>query len=374
MKKVTPFQVDFEEFLKTLPRPTQLEDRETPKRYNSCFVGVLGFEPRCFSAAKYLADIGWRTNRAICTHYGQEEMREINERYKDEMYASLKDLKGGADITPIEHDDHDLQSDFGDKLLRTLSAEGLDVNSSESQVLFDITVGSSRLLIEGLHALFNSGVSLTLVYSEATDYRPSFEEYQMYLEGSRDKKIPPPEFLTSGVEKVELLKCIPGHNADSRPTYLIAFPSFNATRMGAVFEELAPSRIFWLFGMPHLVKNRWRMDAQHDYHAGFIGRHHRHCYVSTFDYTETLCVLESIYEKIKYDYYMLVCSLGSKLQKVGQVIFHILHPDVGTVVSVPKRYDPERYSDEKPRAIYSIQLGDCRKLREQLWLTRTLRL
>jgi hypothetical protein len=132
--------------------------------------------------------------------------------------------------------------------------------------------------------------------------------------------------------------------------------------------------VHWLFGIPHLVKNRWRIDAQRRFHQQFCEHSHRHCYVSTFDYRETLVVLESIYKQRIKDYSPMICSLGSKLQKVGQVLFHILRPEVGAVVSVPRIWDPQRFSSETPRAVYLVPLGDCRKLRERLWLSRTFRL
>ena len=374
MKHSTQFQKDFNELLRYLPQPVHLKEKAIPEQPDSCIICISGFEPRCFAAANQLAGMNWHTNAAICVHYAQKEMLRVNDKHKKKLYKALTKLTRGDEPIPLTHDDHDFEVDFGDQLLKKLSDNGLDICSKDTHIVFDITVGSSRLLLEGLHALLTSGVSLTVLYSEATIYRPFFDEYQKYREETRDREVSAPEFLTSGVENIELIKRISGHNADQRPTYLIAFPSFNPIRIGAALEEMSPSRVYWLYSMPHLVNNRWRIDAQRDYHKRLIEHLHRHCYVSTFDYTETLDVLESIYCKTRDDYNMLVCSLSSKLQKLGQVLFHILRPEVGAVVSVPSVWDPDRYSDKKPRAIYSIPLGDCRKLREQLWLTRTLRL
>jgi len=373
MPRTMQFQKSFDDLIMSLPLPVHLKENEIPEQPNSCFICISGFESRCLAAATQLAAMNWHTTVAICIHYAQEEMLSVNDRHKDKLYESLRQVAGSNPI-PLEHDDHDFEVDFGDQLLKTLSDKGLDTCSRDTHIIFDITVGSSRLLLEGLHALLTSGVSLTVVYSEATTYRPFFKEYQEYLEETRKKEVSAPEFLSSGVENVELIKRISGHNADQRPTYLIALPSFNPIRIGAVLDELSPSRVYWLYSMPHLANNRWRIDAQRDYHKRLIEHLHRHCYISTFDYTETLAVLESIYHKTRNDYNMLVCSLSSKLQKLGQVLFHILRPEVGAIVSVPKTWDPDRYSDDDPRAIYSIPLGSCPKLRENLWLTRMLRL
>lgn len=367
------FEADFDELLDSLPEPTRLEGSTTSKRGASCFVGISGFEPRCRTAAQKLAGLSWKTDSALCVHYVDEEMRAANEEFTPDLYRAMRQMTNGNEPFPVEHEEHNLGVDFGTRLVGMLESRGLDLDSPDVRITFDITAGSSRLLLEGLNALLSCGVSLTLAYSEAEEYRPTFAEYREYLDGRETSKIPPPEFLTLGVEQVEVLKRLPGRNADARPTYLVVFPSFTPTRIAAVVEELAPSRVHWLFGIPHLVKNRWRLDAQRDYHEFWVERSHRHCYVSTFDYRETLAVLESIYRQRKNDYSLLVCSLGSKFQKLGQSLFHILRPEVGAVVSVPTKWDPERFSSQTVRAVYLLDLGDCRKLRDLLWRTRTFR-
>jgi hypothetical protein len=374
MREQNQFVLGFDEVVESLPPPVRLDKANDQPSQASCFVGILGFEPRCHAAATRLAQAGFRAGRAFCVRYDQPEMRRANEKYQGVMLQALQALSDEREPVPLKHDDRNLDADFGTVLLGRISEEGLDPTSPHTHVVFDITVGSSRLLLEGLHALLSSGVTLTLAYSEAADYRPSFEEFRKFDDDSRQARVPAPEFLTMGVEKVEILRRIPGHSADARPTYLAAFPSFSPTRIGAVLEELSPSRVHWLFGVPHLVRNRWRIDAQRKYHEALFEHQHRHCYVSTFDYRETLSVLESIYQKRKNDYAMLVCSLGSKLQKVGQVLFHTLRPEVGALVSIPRIWDPDRFSSETPHAVHMVPLGACGTLRNRLWMTRTLRL
>ncbi len=238
----------------------------------------------------------------------------------------------------------------------------------------DITVGSSRLLLEGLHALLNTDVELTLVYVEAAEYRPGYNEYIEDKKNTVHVGRLGRDFLTFGVDRIELLHRLMGRSADARPTYVIAVPSFTPTRISAVLEEMAPSMVHWFFGIPHLVHNRWRWDAQLYYHNALIEPSHKQSYVSTFDYREMLEVLESTYRENRIDYNLLVCSLGSKLQKVGQILFHILRPEVGAIVSIPNRWDPERFSSQNVRACYTLQLGPCARLRRALRRTRTYRL
>jgi hypothetical protein len=305
----------------------------------------------------------------------QDTMRAFNDTHVDDMRVALSALSPrGTEPVIIEHDDLNLRNDFGEAMVRALSANGFDSTDDNTEIVFDISVGSSRLLLEGLHALLNTSWHVTVAYSEATEYRPLFEEYRQYSNERRFNSVQPPEFLTKGVERVEVLKRIPGMRADSRPTYLVAVPSFAPTRIGAVIEELSPSRVDWLFGIPHLIRNRWRIDAQRDYHSDMRESLHRHCYVSTFDYREMLQVLESIYRRRKDQYDIIVCSLGSKLQKVGQILFHLLRPEAGAVVSIPRKWDPDRFSREEAKAVYLISLGSCLSLRRRLQATKTFRM
>jgi len=274
-------------------------------------VAIVGFEPRCFAAAEFLLKHGVSTDISFCVHYSQEDMREVNETHITTLNTALTSLSRGRDPMPIEHHEQNLQQDFGESLVAAIKEAGFDLDSADTHVAFDISVGSSRLVMEGLHALLQTSVTVTVVYSEASEYRPYFNEYCEYHKNSPATRLGAPEFLSIGVETVDVLRCMPGHSGDARPLYLAAFPCFAPTRIGAVFEEMGPSRVQWLFGVPHLVKNRWRMDAQRDYHSAMVEPNHRHCYISTFDYRETIEVLENIYRRRRGDYSVLVCCLGS---------------------------------------------------------------
>lgn len=375
MTSCSPYQLDFDNLVTNLPEPLRLSSFILPASQKSCFIGICGFEKRSTSAATELVKKGWKCEKTFLVRYTSNTMKPMNAAHFDRMHSILKSmLQTCEEPIIVEHNDLELKNDFGEALIRVLSENGFDPDDDRNEIVFDISVGSSRLLLEGLHALLNTSYRVTIAYTEATEYRPLFEEYRQYNAECRFKSVQPPEFLTIGVEKVEILKRIPGLCADSRPTYLVAVPSFSPMRIGSVLEELSPSRVHWLFGIPHLIKNRWRIDAQRDYHSSMIESLHRFCYVSTFDYREMLQVLENIYRKRKDQYDLLVCSLGSKLQKVGQILFHMLRPEVGALVSIPKEWNPDRYSDNDARAVYLVKFGPCKDLRKQIQATKTFRL
>lgn len=368
----SPYQKCMDELVDQLPAPLRIETTEAPVDI-SCVIAIAGFEPRCVSAAGAIRRLGWRAEHSLCVCYKNSEMEAPNSKYVNPLCLELSAICSGSPSILLEHNDHGVGEGFGELLLQALRGLGLDLNAPSTHIVFDITVGSSRLLLEGLHALVQTKVRLTLVYTEVAAYRPSFDEYRSHMEEQRVRQIDAPEFLTRGVDRVEVLKAIPGQNADSRPAYLVVFPAFAFTRISAVIEELAPSRVQWMFGIPHLIKNRWRIDAQREYHQSLVERSHRQCFVSTFDYRETLQVLDHIYRQRREGYGIFVTSLGSKMQKVGQVLFHVLWPEAAAVVSIPRIWNEERFSDEKPRAVYSLSLGRCENLREVLWQTRRFR-
>ena len=372
------FELDFDRFIESLPQPMRIPGRESSAAAVTCFIGIAGFEPRCFAAARELAELGWTSEVAFCVRYSQEHMTENmiegNEAYKGDLHSAISQLCEGRELKVITHDDHSLASDFGTVLLDAIHQAGIDTSSSETHIVFDITVGTSRLLLEGLHALLNTDVELTLVYSEASEYRPNYDEYVEDEKNTVHIGRIGRDFLTFGVDRVELLRRLLGRVADARPTYVIAVPSFAPTRISAALEEIAPSTVHWVFGIPHLICNRWRLDAQRYYHQALCEPSHRTSCISTFDYREMLDLLEKTYRESRIDYNLLVCSLGSKLQKVGQVLFHILRPEVGAVVSIPNRWDPEHFSIRDSRASYVLRFGSCKKLRRDLWRTRTYRL
>ena len=371
------FELDFDGFIESLPQPVRL-DTEARAVEASCFIGILGFEPRCYTGAKELVRLGWTTQVAFCVHYSQGSMTESmikgNEEHVDDLHSVCRELSEGRELKIIAHDDHNLATDFGNELLDAIHQTGIDTSSPATHVVFDITVGTSRLLLEGLHALLKTDVELTLVYSEASEYRPSYDEYVKAKENPIHIGRAERDFLTFGVHHIELLRRLLGRIADERPTYLIAVPSFAPTRISAVLEEISPSVVHWVFGIPHLSCNQWRVEAQKYYHKALYEPSHKRSCISTFDYRTMLSILEKTYRENRTEYNLLVGSIGSKLQKVGQVLFHILRPEVGAIVSIPIRWDPEHFSIRDSRACYAIRLGSCKKLRRDLWRTRTYRL
>jgi hypothetical protein len=369
---MSDYEATLEELLHAMPTPRRLS--EVKPQAVSCVVAIAGFEPRCCEAARRIAWEGWKSAHSVSVVYTDSTLALFNEQHRQELNRSLCDISLGGSAHTLEYNDHILQPDFGEQLFLLLTELGVDLNDPSTHIVFDISVGSSRLLLEGLNMLLSGRSQLTILYSESRKYRPDFMEYLKYLEEKRVHAVEPQEFLTKGVESVEVLRRIPGTVADSRPAYLVLFPSFSFTRATAILEELAPSRVQWLFGIPHLVENRWRLDAQKEYHKDLADVSHRRCYVSTFDYRESLEVLERIYRKRCTDYGIYVASLGSKLQKVGQALFHLLRPEVAAVVSIPRTWDPDRFSGDDTREVYALSLGNCEILRRSLWRTRTLKL
>ena len=92
---------------------------------------------------------GWRGERAFCVCYVDPELETPNSRYTEKVLERLGGVATGTAPAMINHNDHDLDISFGDKLLDALRDADIDLDSEGTRIVLDITVGSSRLLLEG---------------------------------------------------------------------------------------------------------------------------------------------------------------------------------------------------------------------------------
>ena len=87
--------------------------------------------------------------------------------------------------------------------------------------------------------------------------------------------------------------------------------------------------------------------------------------VSTFDYKETMQILERLYTKKSEEHTITVSPLGSKLQALGTALFCYIHPDVRVIFSTPKEYNAAQYSDGC-KNIWALDFGNLHELRGNL--------
>jgi hypothetical protein len=90
------------------------------------------------------------------------------------------------------------------------------------------------------------------------------------------------------------------------------------------------------------------------------------CYeVCTFNYKETLKVLDQIYRTKNIDFHINISPLGSKMQSLGLAYFCFIYPDVSVYFALPEKYNPTQYS-ENCKAIWHINFDDLAQARHLL--------
>ena len=327
-----------------------------------CSCAHLGLNRAASAIPRALATNRYQAHRVLYLQYSTNV--GDNQLSFAELSESLKDIS--RDVSPLQADEDEFSIEFRERL-RTLP-QGDD--GGLPQVAVDISTFSSRLLMRCMKVLLESDVRLRLLYSEASIYHPTQDEY---TEGKADYIRDETLGLDKGVGSVEAAAEYPGEQMDGLPDRLIVIPSFNAARTRAVVSEvdhtfqLEPDgKVYWLLGKPHLPEDEWRFEAMREVHRLPKNSAVHPLYpTETFDYKDTVSRLEMIYEAIWEWNSITLAPLGAKMQTLGAAIFCYLHPDVRVITTIPKEYNASHYS-EGCKNMWEIGFGDTRELRAKL--------
>ena len=218
-------------------------------------------------------------------------------------------------------------------------------------------------------------MNLRIVYSEAAVYHPTKQEYELEPNKWKTENV---LGLERGVRDLAASVDHPGHALDPLPDFTILFPSFKAERSRAVLHFVDQSlltspgdKVVWLLGRPHLLKNRWRLDAMKEINE--ITEDTPQHMICTFDYKDTLRTLERFHIERSETHTITLSPLGSKMQALGTAFFCYMHPEVRIVLSTPEEYNAEQYS-EGHSDLWSIGFGALEALRRKLNSVGTLRI
>jgi hypothetical protein len=204
----------------------------------------------------------------------------------------------------------------------------------------------------------STGCNLRLLYSEASVYHPTKEEYAADPgRWSRDEGFG----IEHGVSEVAAGHEYPGRHLDPLPNSIIVFPSFKPDRARAAINLVDPAlltrprqAVKWLLGVPHLPEDSWRLEAMRAINE--VGPDAPQFEVSTFDYKESLATLEQAYLSSQDSNNVSLAPFGSKMQALAGCIFCHLHPDVRVIFASPKSYDASLYS-KGVKAAWEIDFG-----------------
>src|SRR5207237_10229039 len=86
--------------------------------------------------------------------------------------------------------------------------------------------------------------------------------------------------------------------------------------------------------------------------------------ISTFDYRETLAVLDRILREKVGHYNVTVAPFGSKMQGVGIALFNLLYPEIRIILAKPREYN-SAYSG-RTCATWPVDFGSTAEMRRRL--------
>lgn len=343
--------------------PQTLQAREG----DDLFLCALGFEPRCLTLPRMLKDSGYRAKRAAYFEYATN--LDDNAANRPELVGCLRQMAGLVDV--LEAD----ASEFPSRLRELLERVVGECGDRRPRITIDISVTANRLLLRCVKVLLECSADVRILYTEAAVYHPTKREYERAAdEWEREDVLS----LERGVADVVPSVDHPGDALEPLPDCVLLFPSFKAERSKAVISFVDPSllanpcgKVIWLVGIPHLEEDRWRLDAMTKING--VGDDSRRYDVGTFDYKESLRILERLHGELAEQYRLTLSPLGSKMQALGIALFCYMHPDVRVVFSTPIEYNAAQYS-KGYKAAWKIELGPMEEVRRLLDRVGTLRI
>ena len=331
------------------------------------FLCALGFERRCLTLPSCLKDAKYRARRAAYFKYAM---------HLDDNIVNLPELESNLRIIAPKVDSLDADAgDFTIRLRELLEIIMCEAPGKPPRVTLDVSVTANRLLLRCMKVLLEYDIRARIIYSEADIYHPTKEEYEQNPEiWDRDDL----SGLERGVSDVMPSIDHPGHALDQLPDFLILFPGFKAERSKAVISFVDPSllanpgdKVVWLLGEPHLKVDDWRIGLMKKINA--IGESVPQREVNTFNYKDTLRVLEVFHADKSESHTITLSPLGSKMQALGTALFCYMHPDVRVIFSIPREYNAAHYS-EGCKNVWEVDFGALDQLRRSLDEVGTLRI
>lgn len=344
-----------------LPKIQTLDTLEIPQ--NSIYIGVAGFEDRCFSFMEKCIDTHVKFNRIIGIKY-----KPIDENNRVEYFKELAMKSSEEELSELIEYDRFNPEDFSNSVhdLRKLVV-------SMDDIFIDISGMSKFLIIVLLNGLKDYSGNIHVVYCEAEIYYPSSKKYEAEKDNLPVET--PPSFLTTNVYKIITTTELSSISMQGYPLLIIAFPTFNYNEMYALLNEITPQYLVLIEGIPREELNKWRLEAirwinrkiDRDFTPNIKGISTK--VVSTFDYIETIDILNNIYSEYKYTHKCIIAPTGSKLQTLGVLFFKQMYPEIQLVYPVTTEFSKEYTKgclniwqiELKNFSKIMIEIGDFRK-------------
>lgn len=305
---------------------------------DNVLVVCSGFEERALGVLERLVGAGKRGLAVVLVEYLP--------RYEENKIRQLKALasRGGMRVEQCVYD-RQSPAGGGEKVAELVKAA--------KHVYVDISGMSRLLIVQVIVALVQAGLPLTIAYTEAAEYSPTEEDFKRRLRSQVGEATL--DFLSSGVFEVAATPELGSVSMLGEATRLVAFPSLEAVQLKSLLQEVQPTYVDLVYGVPPAVKNRWRRLAAEQLNAGALRRQTgvSEYEASTLDYRETIDVLLGIYARRSVFDRVLVAPTGSKMQAVAVGIVRAVLTDIQVVYPTPQHLKPSSYT-EGLRQIYQL--------------------
>ena len=292
---------------------------------------AAGFEERSVAYLNDCATRGVRYYRVVVVDY-----RPVDERNRlDEAVQSARQV--GLHIKEETFDRFQPFESDG------LDGESLDMLCEKRDVVLDVS-GMSRFLIVVLATrLIRAGVSVTVAYTEPDVYHPTEAEFLSRTQAGQYGQASQ-MFLTTGLFDITTVPDLTHAVMSGEPEALVASPGFEPRFIRALINELAPSVVVLLEGIPPDSLNRWRRDAVRRLNAVAFETADKVIPVSTASVNESRSALQNVFKEYKYTHRMIVVPAASKLGAVGMAEAISTEVECEVVYPTPVRFQ-EPYTD-----------------------------
>ena len=226
------------------------------------------------------------------------------------------------------------------------------------EIFIDISVMSKMLIMIIMYSLKQFNGKLRIIYSEPKEWGPVKEKYEKALAQKEKEETGFWISLSSiGVSDVVRTLNLSSIIMQNNPTLLISFLSFNEQLIGALINEISPSRLQLI---NHSCKRQdWREEAMVKIHNDVIHEYFGKdvepmLSFDVLDYRAVFNELASIYREHCYDYRIIISPTGGKIHAIAAALLKLCCPDVHVEYPTPESYLFEDYSSEKTHAIHQI--------------------
>lgn len=338
-----------DELLNNLPNTECLYVAALPEPM--LYIGAVGFEDRAFGVLNETLRVGKKIDHVIGIEYRPYNKKNRIDEFKDTLN---KLVLPEANIHWSIYDRY-VPDEFIEEIFKIVNFIPGDYN-----IVVDISAMSKLLIVVLLHGLRELPNRVTIVYTEAKVYHPTPEAYTAKKTELDKETENPPVFLTTDIYDIVTTKSLSSVAMQGFPLLMVAFPTFNHLELFALVNDITPQHLILLDGRPHEGHNYWRQEAIRHLNRKIIqGSFSKDDFppeerkvISTFDYKETIRLLEEIYAHYKYNRKIIVAPTGSKLQSLGIFLFKQMHPDIQIIYPVTKGFANE-YT-EGSRAFWQI--------------------